>query len=101
MNYLHETTEKQIREVLLKGVPIPEGMLEELVERNSLSTDGMMRLKEIMKNPKNDVKSITVTISDEKIDYLEELIKSGHVSNHNEGVELLLSEGIKSFFQSK
>ncbi|WP_405130579.1 hypothetical protein MHB43_23950 [Paenibacillus sp. FSL H8-0317] len=97
---IQKATEEKLERAIQMGVPIDEAILEGLIQKKLLTEDASQRLlaqknyqnKEIRKNV------VSVRISDDVMNIIDDLITSGHVNSRSEGASYLIMLGVKSHY---
>lgn len=95
---IQKATEEKLERKMQMGVPIDETMLEGLIQKKLLTEEAAQRLlaqkndlnKEIRKNV------VSVPISDDVMNIIDDLMTSGHVNSRSEGASYLIMLGVKS-----
>ncbi|MDT9720051.1 hypothetical protein QVE09_14135 [Paenibacillus sp. ClWae2A] len=97
---IQKATEEKLERKMQMGVPIDETMLEVLIQKKLLTEEAAQRLlaqkndlnKEIRKNV------VSVPISDNVMNIIDDLMTSGHVNSRSEGASYLIMLGVKSHY---
>ncbi|WP_427181600.1 hypothetical protein [Paenibacillus sp. TC-CSREp1] len=97
---IQKAMEEKLERKIQMGVPIDETILEGLIEKKLLTEEAAQRLlaqkNDLNKETRKNV--VSVPITDDVMNIIDDLITSGHVNSRSEGASYLIMLGVKSHY---